>query len=103
MMDSPNAPPPPPPGNMPSLPRAKPPPVEEDNRSALLDSIRLGKPLKKVNKEEIRDFTEPSTAPAPISESDALSIALKRALQSRGMAMRSENEDSDDSRGDDWE
>lgn len=56
-----------------------------------------------MNKEEIRDFTEPSTAPAPISESDALSIALKRALQSRGMAMRSENEDSDDSRGDDWE
>lgn len=46
MMDSPNAPPPPPPGNMPSLPRAKPPPVEEDNRSAFLDSIRMGTNLK---------------------------------------------------------
>lgn len=59
--------------------------------------------MQKVNKDEIRDFTEPSLAPAAISESDALSIALKRALQSRGMAMRSENEDSDDSKGDDWE
>lgn len=56
-----------------------------------------------MNKEEIRDCTDLSTAPSSISESDALSIALKRALQSRGMAMRSENEDSDDSRGDDWE
>lgn len=56
-----------------------------------------------MNKDDIRDCTEASTNPAPVSETDALSIALKSALQSRSLVMRSDNEDSDDSRDDDWE
>ncbi|XP_021695333.1 neural Wiskott-Aldrich syndrome protein [Aedes aegypti] len=124
-------PPPPPmmmtPGSVKAQAPAAPLPVVDDGRSALLDSIRKGTTLKKVDQgalstgsggdprsdlmSQIRDGTvlrpvgdrEPnadrSSGSAGSGEvgTDALADALRRALAERGRVIRSSDEDDSDS------
>ncbi|XP_063709754.1 actin nucleation-promoting factor WASL-like [Culicoides brevitarsis] len=123
----PNFPPPPP---LPPLTMTNENHQQSDERSALLESIRKGTQLKKVvdKKEnngrndllaEIRQGTKlRSTEDRIISNhstlstnedlthSDALAIALKKALEQRGNVMRSDSEDDSDESTDnvdEWE
>ncbi|KAM8706424.1 hypothetical protein ACLKA7_010663 [Drosophila subpalustris] len=105
--------------------KAAPPPVEPDTRSALMDEIRKGRPLKAVEPPsgtgDLRDnllgqiregrtlkpVSERKLAEQRVSDdgnggTDALADALRRALEARGTAMHSDDEESSTSSDNDW-
>lgn len=130
-----SCPPPPPPPAMsnidPSSATHNQPPSESDPRSALLESIRQGATLKKVSERrpsgssnrddflseirqgtklrpaEERSIRDSSPPPQPSeSSSDALALALKRALEQRKGAIQSDSDDDTDEsfdNDDEWE
>lgn len=107
-----------------------PPPVETDSRNALMDEIRKGRQLKAVEPTTVsggggsgdlrndllgqirqghtlKPVTERKLAEQRISDdgsggTDALADALRRALEARGTAMHSDDEESSTSSDNDW-
>lgn len=69
-----------------------------DNRTDLLSEIRQGVDLRPAANRELGAQRESSGA-----GTDALADALRRALQERGRAIRSSDEDDDDSSENDGE
>uniref|UniRef100_A0A336KBC5 CSON010686 protein n=1 Tax=Culicoides sonorensis TaxID=179676 RepID=A0A336KBC5_CULSO len=111
---APPPPPPPPPAGLPPMAPApppmqpksehpssnRPPQMEADPRDALLESIRKGATLRKVNDRnrpplDLHHSPDDQNEEA-VSSSDALALALKRALEQRKGAIQSDSEEESD-------
>lgn len=76
------------------------PAPQDDARSDLLSEIRKGCKLKPVEERDIKPISNPPPEQGGVVD---LSIALKKALADRSIAIHSEDDDDDVSTDDEWE